>query len=260
MEGIEKLLKTSFAGAANQLTQLYVTSLQQQRQSYLAGYGAAMECVMDFVRSSNSHGLVQVDSLLEFIRKESHKTHSNSVPSPSGTSTSTNVSPRTHIPCTAQTTPTAPTNSHSDVASFSNSNFNNHNVDTDATPTAPTSKFNPSPCSTSSRTVFTPSSNFCAFPFQPPLSSSKTGFSGSLCHNFTTFGAHNNDDNNDTEFLGPNNPTTTNTAIHVPPFVNFITPSHTGTSPNKKRQMEHISSMPSLELWDQLLKKVKLDL
>lgn len=96
MDGIEKLLKTSFAGAANQLTQLYpllcstkkptlfiylfinsfilylfiyhifflyyfyltgtgyVTSLQQQKQSYITGYTAAIESIIDFASDSGS--------------------------------------------------------------------------------------------------------------------------------------------------------------------------------------------------------------
>jgi hypothetical protein len=72
MENSERLLKASFVGAANQLTQLYVLSLQQQKHSFVSGYQTATDSLMQFILNSNSAS-IPVDVLLDFIRKEQAK-------------------------------------------------------------------------------------------------------------------------------------------------------------------------------------------
>jgi hypothetical protein len=272
MESIEKLLKTSFAGAANQLTQLYVTSLQQQKHSYLAGYTAAMEIVIDFVRDSNS-GVIKTDTLLDFIRKETHKAHS-----PTAYSTNT---PNTNT--TTNNTPT-PTTNNNNLPTFNitptlntNTNITGNINNTICTNTSPPhnvpdnpgrpphtrqeafSRISQSPISTS------PASS--AFSFQAPSAAPKTYF-----HTLpnspspSIFGSAQNPESSIPITLNPFTPP----SVSAFPFPSFQ-PSdqsstsfnlHTlpqGTSP-KKRQMDFTVPSTPNELWDQLLKKVKIDL
>jgi hypothetical protein len=282
MESIEKLLKTSFAGAANQLTQLYVTSLQQQKHSYLAGYNAAMEIVIDFVRDSNS-GVIRADTLLEFIRKETHKAHS-----PTAYSTSTNTSntttnmstSTTHnnvIPTFNMTTTTnTPNTSITNIGNINNTictNTNSQNVPDNPSRPSQTrheafSRIPQSPISS------TPPHS--AFSFQAPSAAPKTHFHTALPNSPSSciFGSTQNPAQN----LAQNHESTSHIALNpfTPPSVSaFPFPSfqpldqsstnfnlHTlpsGASP-KKRQMDFTVPSTPNELWDQLLKKVKIDL
>jgi len=84
MESFEKTLKTSFVGAANQITQLYTNSLNFQKQAYAHGYNQATRDTLEFVLKNYSSNVrtIPTDDLLEYLKNklEQNKTtfdHSN---------------------------------------------------------------------------------------------------------------------------------------------------------------------------------------
>jgi len=85
MEEIESLLKSSFAGAANQLTQLYVQSLQHQKHSFALGYNTALENIIQFISSTPN---LSTEILQDYLKKEQTKY----APAPSSNSSDKNES------------------------------------------------------------------------------------------------------------------------------------------------------------------------
>jgi len=71
MEALEKSLKASFVGAANQLTQLYTNSISYQKQAYVHGYNKSTRDLMEWVlKQSNSRSKsISVDALLHLLRE-----------------------------------------------------------------------------------------------------------------------------------------------------------------------------------------------
>jgi len=150
MEDIEKLLKGAFIGAANQLTQLYVQGLQQQKQSFAIGYNSAIENVIQFVinNSTDSSPHINLELLLDFLKKERGKysqpstsspdlkNDGNDVPSSSSSSSPTSSASITPSATTANNSadgfhfqppaaPSRPATDTDDIFTFSASNTHN---------------------------------------------------------------------------------------------------------------------------------------
>jgi len=72
MESLEKSLKTSFVGAANQITQLYTNSLNFQKQSYTQGYNQATRDILEFIIKNYSQNTrtIPVENLIEFLKNK----------------------------------------------------------------------------------------------------------------------------------------------------------------------------------------------
>jgi len=72
MESLEKSLKTSFVGAANQITQLYTNSLNFQKQAYVHGYNQATRDALEFVLKHYSPNTrtIPIDNLLEHLKNK----------------------------------------------------------------------------------------------------------------------------------------------------------------------------------------------
>eukprot|EP01114_Cavostelium_apophysatum_P012608 TRINITY_DN2862_c0_g1_i1.p1 TRINITY_DN2862_c0_g1~~TRINITY_DN2862_c0_g1_i1.p1 ORF type:complete len:236 (-),score=36.86 TRINITY_DN2862_c0_g1_i1:58-765(-) len=71
MEDLDKSLKTSFVGAANQLTQLYTNSLSFQKEAFVHGYDKSTAETIEWVlknSANNGNKNVSVDDLLLFLR------------------------------------------------------------------------------------------------------------------------------------------------------------------------------------------------
>src|SRR5690242_18426937 len=83
MESLEKSLKTSFVGAANQITQLYTNALNFQKQAYVHGYNQANRDTLEFIlkRYGANNASIPADELLEFLK---NKLETNGVPFESG--------------------------------------------------------------------------------------------------------------------------------------------------------------------------------
>lgn len=146
MEDIEKALKGTFIGAANQLTQLYVQGLQQQKNSFAIGYNSALENVIQFVinSSNGSSPNINMDLLLEFLKKERSKYPQPSSPSSPDLKNDVNdIRPSTPTP----TSTPAPASSITSLPSQSNSNDGFHFQ-------TPIDK-SPTPSTTGSDEVFT---------------------------------------------------------------------------------------------------------
>jgi len=79
MESFEKSLKTSFVGAANHITQLYTTSLNFQKQSYVQGYNQATRDALEFILKQHTPNTrtIPVENLLEYLK---NKSESNRAP------------------------------------------------------------------------------------------------------------------------------------------------------------------------------------
>jgi hypothetical protein len=75
MEDIEKSLRSSFCVAANSVSQLYVSSLHLQKQSYISGYQKAIEQMMQLAASkafktSDSKIVVPLEALFLFSNSQ----------------------------------------------------------------------------------------------------------------------------------------------------------------------------------------------
>jgi len=82
MESLEKSLKTSFVGAANQITQLYTNALNFQKQSYVHGYNQANRDTLEFIlkRYGSNNASIPAE-LLEFLK---NKLETNGIPFENG--------------------------------------------------------------------------------------------------------------------------------------------------------------------------------
>eukprot|EP00026_Physarum_polycephalum_P013771 Phypoly_transcript_14211.p1 GENE.Phypoly_transcript_14211~~Phypoly_transcript_14211.p1 ORF type:complete len:285 (+),score=76.72 Phypoly_transcript_14211:111-965(+) len=284
MEGIEKLLKTSFAGAANQLTQLYVTSLQQQKQSYLAGHSAAIESVMDFVQSTNS-STIRVDTLMEFLRKEMQKpllsTHATS--NFNSTTTNTNINANntnTNINTNNTNTNNHPSNIYNTNINTNNTNTNNHPNNINNTHTNNKNSVDSS---------LSLPNNFGNFTLRDQNNTTNNNNTSNLHNNINNNITNiNNHSQNSKSHFGDTQPFSftapssshdlffTRDNISAFPFsldntrqvqqTQQMQTSNTPTNPSTPTKKRHIGgefvvpSTPPSELWDQLLKKVKIDL
>jgi len=79
MESLEKSLKTTFVGAANQITQLYTNSLHFQKQAYVHGYNQSTRDTLEFLLknySTNSR-TIPINELLDYLK---NKLEENSSP------------------------------------------------------------------------------------------------------------------------------------------------------------------------------------
>lgn len=69
MDPIEKSLKSSFVGAANQLTQLYTSSLNYQKQAFYQGYNRSTRDTLEWaIKQSQNKSSISVTDLLEYLR------------------------------------------------------------------------------------------------------------------------------------------------------------------------------------------------
>jgi hypothetical protein len=160
MEDTEKLFKSLFAGAANQLTQLYVQSLQQQKTSFSLGYNSAIESMTQFIlcnnNSSGANSVINLDLLLDFLKQERTKYPTNtSIHQPNSTPTSNptpTAPPRTSASTPVSTSAQAPSPPDSPVERKANQD----------NPSIP----QPPPITEPQVTVHNRSAIAC--PFQPP--------------------------------------------------------------------------------------------
>eukprot|EP01103_Thecamoeba_quadrilineata_P019627 TRINITY_DN8031_c0_g1_i1.p1 TRINITY_DN8031_c0_g1~~TRINITY_DN8031_c0_g1_i1.p1 ORF type:complete len:237 (-),score=48.47 TRINITY_DN8031_c0_g1_i1:188-898(-) len=93
MEDSNRILKTSFCAAANQLAHLYKASLGQYRQGYIAGHQHALTEIFNWLLKQSESSTLSTQHLLEFLRELEGREvlSSEEIPSPQQNVTPPNV-------------------------------------------------------------------------------------------------------------------------------------------------------------------------
>eukprot|EP01112_Ceratiomyxa_fruticulosa_P005152 TRINITY_DN1573_c0_g1_i5.p1 TRINITY_DN1573_c0_g1~~TRINITY_DN1573_c0_g1_i5.p1 ORF type:complete len:293 (-),score=74.36 TRINITY_DN1573_c0_g1_i5:272-1150(-) len=291
MDLLEKSLKTSFTGAANQLTQLYMGALQAQKKAYIFGYHS---CLVDVLAALSRAGfgngatvekatVMAVDALLEYLRSKerdyaeqlreagdsrSEEQRNNHDISPlSFTSHSSNTtqqqppqSPqfaqKNNKPPTASfvpNTPIPPSTNTEQPFSFASGSISRGNTGN-----------NHSVSNIGSNTSTTHSFNFSnitpSTPLSPPLLNSSP-FTFSANQNRTNTPLTSRQTNTNTNVLNPLTGNNTNSSL-TPPIhsTNILPVQNLHPFDHGKRQASLIfGSSFEVDMWTDHLKRVKMD-